>query len=180
MSRSSSPDPAARCALPARPRRMRTAAGHRGRALAGLTANPAVVSDAAGQLELFATTAAGGLDYAWQGRGGWTWGTPLASGSAGQQVRRTPAAVRWPDGQVRVFAQLGTGQLGVITQQGTAGPAAWSGWTSTGVSVLGSPAAWISASGVPAAGGVDARLRMGSTSFVDGEWSAWAQFGGSF
>jgi hypothetical protein len=147
---------------------------------AGLTANPAVVSDAAGQLELFATTAAGGLDYAWQGRGGWTWGTPLASGSAGQQVRRTPAAVRWPDGQVRVFAQLGTGQLGVITQQGTAGPAAWSGWTSTGVSVLGSPAAWISASGVPAAGGVDARLRMGSTSFVDGEWSAWAQFGGSF
>ena len=68
----------------------------------------------------------------------------------------------------------------MITQQGTSGGAAWSGWTSTGATVLGSPAAWISASGVPAAGGVDARLRMGAVSFAGGEWSAWARFGGSF
>jgi hypothetical protein len=46
--------------------------------------------------------------------------------------------------------------------------------------VLGSPAAWISASGVPAAGGIDARLRMGSTSFADGGWRRWRNFGGKF
>jgi len=68
----------------------------------------------------------------------------------------------------------------VITQQGTSGAAAWSGWTSTGATVLGSPAAWISARGVPAAGGVDAGLRMGSTSFASGEWSPWARFGSGF
>jgi Domain of unknown function (DUF1906) len=147
---------------------------------AGLTATPAVVADATGQAELFAITTSGGLDYAWQGPGGWTWGTPLAGGSSGQLVRRSPAAIRWPDGQVRVFAQLAAGQLGVISQQGTSGAAAWSGWTPTGGSVLGSPAAWLSASAVPAAGGVDASLRMGSTSFAGGGWSAWAQFGGSF
>jgi Domain of unknown function (DUF1906) len=151
----------------------------------GLTANPAVLSGPAGQTELFVTTASGGLDYAWQSAGGWTWGTPLADGSAGQQVQGTPAAIRWPDGQVRVFAQLASGQLppgqlGVISQQGTSGPAAWSGWTTTGATTLGSPAAWISASGIPAAGGVDARLRMGSTSFASGKWSAWTRFGGGF
>ena len=136
----------------------------------GLTANPAVVTDAAGQTELFAATRSGGLDYAWRaaGTGSWTWGTPLAGGSTGQQIRRTPAAVRWPDGLVRVYAQLASGQLGVIGQQGTAGAAAWSGWTPIGDSVLGSPAAWISASGIPAAGGIDATLRMGSTSFAGG------------
>jgi hypothetical protein len=148
----------------------------------GLTADPAVVTDAAGQTEIFVTTKAGGLDYAWQspGTGVWTWGMQLAGSSSGQLIRRTPAAIRWPDGLVRVYAQLASGRLGMISQQGPAGKAVWSGWSSIGGNVLGSPAAWISASGVPAAGGVDARLRMGSTSFVDGEWSAWAQFGGSF
>jgi hypothetical protein len=148
----------------------------------GLTADPAVVRDAAGQAELFATTRSGGLDYAWQSlrTGRWAWGTPLAGSSSGQQIRRTPAAMRWPDGRVRVYAQLTSGQLGVIGQQRDAGSAAWSGWTSIGGSVLGSPAAWISAGGVPAAGGIDASLRMGSTSFTGGEWSDWAEFGGSF
>ena len=49
----------------------------------------------------------------------------------------------------------------MIGQLGTAGAAAWSGWTPIGGSVLGSPAAWISASGIPAAGGIDASLRIG-------------------
>jgi hypothetical protein len=148
----------------------------------GLTANPAVARDAAGQTELFATTTAGGLDYAWQSlrTGGWNWGTPLAGGSSGQQIRRTPAAIRWPDGLVRVYAQLASGQLGVIGQLRTAGDAPWSGWTSIGGHVLGSPAAWTSAGGVPAAGGINASLRMGSTNFTGGEWSDWREFGGSF
>jgi hypothetical protein len=148
----------------------------------GLTADPAVVTDAAGQTELFAVTRSGGLDYAWRAAatGRWTWGAALAGGSSGQRVRRTPAAVRWPDGLVRVYAQLASGQLGVIGQRGTAGAAAWSGWTPIGDSVLGSPAAWISASGIPAAGGIDATLRMGSTSFAGGGWSEWTDFGGSF
>ena len=46
--------------------------------------------------------------------------------------------------------------------------------------MLGSPAAWISASGIPAAGGIDATLRMGSTSFAGGGGGEWRDFGGSF
>jgi hypothetical protein len=153
----------------------------------GLTANPAVIANDAGQTELFATTAAHGLDYAWQdpATGRWTWGTPLAGPSAGQRVRRSPAAIRWPDGKVRVFAQLGSGQLGMIGQEGTAGTAGWSGWAQAGGTVpggtmLGSPAAWVSAGGVPAAGGLDGSLRMAATSFVGGAWGSWAEFGGRF
>ena len=158
----------------------------------GLTANPAVVSDGAGQAEFFATTTAHGLDFAWQNpaTGGWTWGTPLAGGASGQRIRRSPAAIRWPDGLVRVFAQLTSGQLGVIGQQGTGGTAAWSGWTSVGGALpgggvpggkaLGSPAAWISASGVPAAGALDASRRLASSSFSAGAWGSWTEFGGSF
>ena len=79
-----------------------------------------MVTDAAGQNELFAVTRSGGLDYAWRaaGTGRWTWGAPLAGGSTGQRVRRTPAAVRWPDGLVRVYAQLASGKLGVIGAAG--------------------------------------------------------------
>ncbi len=153
----------------------------------GLTANPAVVSTGRGQAEIFATSTAHGLDYAWQNpaTGRWTWGTPLAGGSSGQQILRSPAAIRWPDGNVRVFAQLTGGQVGMIGQQGAPGTDAWSGWTQVGGTVpggklLGSPAAWISASGVPAAGGLDASLRMASSSFAGGAWSTWTEFGGQF
>ncbi len=153
----------------------------------GLTATPAVVANAAGQAEIFATTKARGLDYAWQSSvtGRWTWGMPLAGRSSGQRIRRSPAAIRWPDGDVRVFAQLTGGQVGMIGQQGGYGTAAWSGWaqvggTVPGGKVLGSPAAWISASGVPAAGGLGASLRMASSSFAGGAWSGWTEFGGHF
>jgi hypothetical protein len=158
---------------------------------AGLTATPAVVSNGAGQTEIFATTVAHGLDWAWQNRatGAWTWGAPLAGagagGSSGQQIRRSPAAIRWADGQIRVFAQLTSGQLGVISQHGTSGAAGWSAWAAVGSAVpggglLGSPAAWISAAGVPAAGGLDAGLHMAASSFTSGAWSRWQEFGGQF
>ncbi len=153
----------------------------------GLTANPAVVSDGAGQTEIFATTTAHGLESAWQdpATGRWTWRAPLAGGSPGQQVRRSPAAIRWADGQVRVFAQLTSGQLGLITQQGPAGTAAWSSWTPVGGAIpggrlLGSPAAWVSAGGVPAAGGLDASLHMAYSSFTGSAWTRWKEFGGRF
>jgi hypothetical protein len=148
----------------------------------GLTANPALVSDAAGQTELFATTTSHGLDFAWRdtSTGDWTWAAPLASGAAGQSVRRTPAAVLWPDGRVEVFARLAGGQLGVTGQLAGTGAAAWSGWAPTGGTVLGSPAAWLSASGVPAAAGLDTGLQMAAGSFSGGAWNAWTEFGGSF
>jgi hypothetical protein len=84
-----------------------------------------------------------------------------------------------------VFAQLTSGQLGVISQRGTAGSAAWSAWAAVGGAVpggtmLGSPAAWISASGVPAAGALDGGLRMASSSFAGRAWSNWTEFGGHF
>jgi hypothetical protein len=148
----------------------------------GLTANPALVSDAAGQTELFATTASHQLDFAWRdvSTGEWTWAAPLASGAAGQSVRRTPAAIQWPDGRVEVFARLAGGQLGVTGQLGSGGSAAWSGWTPTGGIVLGSPAAWLSATGVPAASGLNTGLQMAGGSFSGGAWNAWTEFGGSF
>ncbi len=152
---------------------------------AGLTADPAVVSDGAGQAEIFASTTAHGLDWAWQDpvSGRWTWGKPLAGGSA--RIRRSPAAIRWADGRVRVFAQLTSGELGVIGQQGPSAAAGWSAWAPVGgvipgVRMLGSPAAWISAGGVPAAGVLDAGLRMAYSSFRGGRWGPWKELGGRF
>ncbi len=154
---------------------------------AGLAATPAVVSDGAGQTEIFVSTTAHGLNFAWQNpaTGSWTWGAPLAGSSSAEQVRRGPAAIRWADGQVRVFAQLTSGQLGMISQQGTSGTATWSAWALVGGAIpggklLGSPAAWISAGGVPAAGGLDASLHMASSSFAAGAWTRWKEFGGRF
>ncbi len=153
----------------------------------GLTASPAVVASGAGQTELFAATTGHGLDYAWQdaATGRWTWAAPLAGPPGGQRIRRSPAAIRWPDGNVRVFAQLVSGQLGVIGQRGQAATAGWSGWAQAGRTVpggamRGSPAAWVSASGVPAAGGLDGSLRMAAISYAGGAWGDWTEFGGRF
>jgi hypothetical protein len=145
---------------------------------AGLAATPAVVADAAGQTELFATTTAGVLDTAWQNprTGHWTWTAPLA----GTAVARSPAAIRWPDGDVRVFAHLSTGALGYASQLGSSAASGWSAWTSAGGSILGSPAVWVSASGTPGAGALSPSLTVATTSYGSGAWTSWTELGGSF
>ena len=144
----------------------------------GLAATPAVAADTAGQTELFATTTAGGMDTAWQNprTGHWTWAAPLA----GATVRQSPAAIRWPDGDIRVFAHLSTGALGYISQLGGSATAGWSTWTSAGGTILGSPAVWVSASGTPGAGALSPSLGLATTSYGSGTWTSWTPLGGSF
>lgn len=151
--------------------------------LAGL---PAVVVNGSGQTELFAATATGGLDYAWQSgpTGSWTWGGPLTGTSPSTTIRRSPAATTWPGGQVAVYSQLANGQLGYIRQLGTSGSAAWSSWSSVGSipggAMAGSPVGWINASGAPGAAALDGSLQIAAASYQAGSWSGWTVLGGSF
>ncbi|MEP7024681.1 MAG: hypothetical protein ABJB47_12965, partial [Actinomycetota bacterium] len=147
---------------------------------AGLAATPAVVADGAGQTELFATTTAGRLATAWQNpkSGSWTWAATLTGAKAVQ----SPAAIRWPDGAVRVFAHLSTGTLGYISQRGSSASAGWSRWTSAGGSILGSPAVWVAAGGTPGVAALSPGLTLATTSYGagTGTWTSWSPLGGSF
>ena len=145
---------------------------------ANLTATPAVVASAAGQVELLATTTAGELDLAWQSKqtGRWHWVTPVTAGT----VLRSPAAIAGPDGRVRVLAQIGNGTLGVLRQKGRAGKARWSGWAAVAGAMLGSPAAWVNAAGVPGAAVLAASSAMAASVYRNGRWTALASLGGRF
>lgn len=145
---------------------------------ANLAGVPAVVATAGGQAELLASTTAGELDLAWQSRqtGRWHWVTPVAAGT----VLRSPAATGWPDGRVRVFAQLGSGTLGILSQLGGTAKARWSGWAAAAGAILGSPAAWVSAAGVPGAAVLAASGAMAAATCQSGRCTALTQLGGRF
>jgi hypothetical protein len=145
---------------------------------ANLTATPSVVAAPAGQVELLASTTAGELDLAWQSKqtGQWHWVTPVAAGT----VLRSPGAAVLPDGKVRVLAQLGNGTLGVLSQQGRTGRSRWSGWAAAAGGMLGSPAVWVDAAGVPGAAVLAATGTMASTTYRNGRWTALTQLGGQF
>lgn len=147
-------------------------------ALAGrpgrLTGTPSAVL-AGGQVEVFAADRSGRLDYAWQGSGGWAWGTSPDPG----RIRHSPAATTWPGGKVGVFADQSDGQLGYAVQEGT-GPAGWTGWTGLGAHLLGSPTAWTNTSGDPEAAILTGRRSIAVSTFTSGSWSPWLPLGGGY
>jgi Rv2525c-like, glycoside hydrolase-like domain len=146
-----------------------------------LTADPAVVTDAAGHTELFATTWSGSLDHASQNAtGGWNWNAPLTTNSAGAGVSRTPTAIVWPDRRIEVFFQLSNGRLGHAAQKAAGGTTGWSAITAMGGTILGSPRAWVGASGAPEIAGLDANHAIAHDSWTGRAWTGWVQLGGSF
>ncbi len=158
--------------------------------LAGSPANlagvPAAAVNGSGQTEFFAATTAGGLADAWQdpATGDWTWAAPLAGAGQGQKVASWPAAAGWGNGQLAVYARVSGGKLEYLAQQGTAGSAPWTGWSVIGGipggSMLGTPAAWLNATGPPGVAVLDGGLHLAISSYVGGAWSAWTDAGGSF
>lgn len=95
-------------------------------------------------------------------------------------VLRSPAAIAWPDGRVRVFAQLGNGTLGIVSQLGGTAKARWSGWAAAAGAMLGSPAVRVSSAGVPGAAVLAASGAMAAATYRNGSWTALAQLGGQF
>jgi Domain of unknown function (DUF1906) len=153
----------------------------------GLHGIPAAVSDGSGQTEVFAATASGGLDYAWQNTStrAWTWGPALAgAGAAGAavsvKITYSPSAAGWPGGRVAVFSRLASGNVGDILQAGSTGSAGWAGWTAIGGSIVGSPAGWLNPGGGPGAAVLDARLRIAVTRYSAHGWIGWTELGGGF
>jgi hypothetical protein len=152
------------------------AAGH---GPAGLTGTPAVVAGPGGATEVL-VTAAGKLAYGWQATaaGPWAWGASPA-GTTG--VRHSPAAVAWPGGGVAVFARQASGALGFAIQApGAGGAGAWGAWTAIGGHVLGSPAAWVNAGGIPEVAILNQQLQVAVSTYTGGAWAAWAGLGGGF
>ena len=144
---------------------------------ANLTADPAVVPDAAGHTELFATTRSGTIDHAAQNTSGnWSWNAPLTTNSAGASVSRTPSAVLWPDRRIEVFFQLTNGRLGHIYQKA----AGWSAIMAMGGTILGSPHAWAGVSGVGEIAGLNTNHAIADSHWTGRAWTGWVQLGGSF
>jgi hypothetical protein len=149
-----------------------------GRGPTELAGTPAVVTGPGGRTEVL-VTAAGKLAYAAQdpATGAWTWG---ASPSGTVPARNSPAAVAWPGGGVAVFARQGNGQLGYAIQSGSGAWGAWTVISVTGGRVLGSPAAWVNAGGVPEVAILDRQLKVAVSTFAAGAWAPWAELGGGF
>jgi hypothetical protein len=148
----------------------------------GLHRVPAVITSAAGQTEVFAAAKSGGLAHAWQdpSTGSWTWGTALAGAATGTKIKYSPTAAAWPGGHIIVFSRLANGHLGYILQTGSTGSAGWTSWASIGGRVLGSPAGWLNATGVPEVAALHRNLRLAVSRHSAGGWSSWVQLGGGF
>jgi hypothetical protein len=96
-------------------------------------------------------------------------------------VRNSPAAVAWPGGVIAVFARQASGALGFAIQApGAGGAGAWGAWTAIGGHVLGSPAAWVNAGGVPEVAILNQQLQVAVSTYSAGTWAAWAGLGGGF
>jgi hypothetical protein len=141
----------------------------------GLTGTPAVVTGPGGSTEVL-VTAGGHLAAATQVAAGSAWNWVLSPAGA-PGVRNSPAAVAWPGGGVAVFARQASGQLGYAIQS-VAG--AWGAWGAIGGHMLGSPAAWVNAGGVPEVAILNQQLQVAVSTWAAGAWAAWADLGGGF
>ncbi len=152
----------------------------------GLTGTPAVTVSGAGQTEVFAVTAAGGIDWAWQSPGaGWTWGTPIAAPGSGVTVTGSPSASSWQGGLVAVYAALSDGQVGYVLAQAATGQPAFGGWsvaggTVPGGTIAGSPTGWLNASGAAGVAVLDGNDRLAVSYSTPTGWSAWAEMASGF
>jgi Domain of unknown function (DUF1906) len=151
----------------------------------GLTGVPALMAGPGAQTQLFAATAAGGIEHAWRsGSRPWTWGPPLAGILSGTATMNLPAASAWPGRQTAVLALLAGGQPGFAVELGSASSGSFTSWAVAGGqppggSALGSPAAWTNATGTPGLAVLDRNARLAVSRYAGGGWSSWAELSGS-
>jgi Domain of unknown function (DUF1906) len=144
--------------------------------MTGLSGTPAVAVASDGQTYVFAATAAGGMDEAYQDAGSSAW-LDGAGPAASQMVQGSPAAIAWPGGGVAVFSQLSNGQLGYAVGGGWGG---WAAWTDLGIAMLGSPTAWLDSSGEPQAAVLDAQRKLAVAGYPASGWTAWTSLADGF
>jgi len=116
----------------------------------GFVSNPAVTSDADGNLTVFARDSAGQILHAWQQVGapnGWQWGGEVTAAGA-PAITGDPSAIRLPDGEVAVFVSRRDGAVTVTRQLEPNDNSGWTPWSSIGGSCAGSPAAYLTRSAV--------------------------------
>jgi glycoside hydrolase-like protein len=159
---------------------------------ADLAGVPSVVLNGTGQIELVATTMAGGLDDAWLtgsgSTGTWTWGTPLAGTGSGRSaeadISGSPTAAAWPAGQVIVYAKRTDGKLAYLRQTGPSGSASWGSWATIGGvpggKILGSPSGWLNTQGAASVAVIDHNLKLAVASNSGTGWSTWSEVGSGF
>jgi hypothetical protein len=146
--------------------------------LAGVTGMPAVTQAGDGQPEVFATTSSGTLIDAVQDPDSGDWAAQTGP-AASIKLQGPPVATGWPGGGVAVFGELAGGQLGYAVQQ-PGSPPTWTGWASLGSTVIGSPAAWLSSSGVPEAAVLDGGGEIAFASYQGGGWTGWTDLTSGF
>ena len=106
----------------------------------------------------------------------WLQGGPLP-GAAGTQG--SPAAIPWPGGGVAVFSQLAGAAIGYAVGTGAAA-GTWSGWTRLGSAMLGSPTAWLDASGEPQAAILNSRRKLAIAGYASSSWTGWSSMASGF
>ena len=146
----------------------------------------AVPVSGAGQAEVFAATASGGLAWAWSSGGSpWAWGTPIAAPGGGTTVTGSPAVSTWQGDLAVVYAALSNGQVGYVRRRGAPGQPSFGGWSVAGGTVpagavAGSPAGWLNSTGAAGVAIEDGNRRLAISYSTATGWSAWAELAAGF
>jgi hypothetical protein len=143
----------------------------------GFTGIPAVATGADGRLVIFARTTGRHVAELWQSApGAQSWQGPATLGT--ERVSSDPAVVSMPNGHLEVFARLGDGTLGAVSQLSTTDFGRWSGWTSLGGTLGGPPVTAVNANGQPE---IFALARNGGLihdPYRNGSWAGWSALPG--
>jgi hypothetical protein len=146
---------------------------------ADLVSNPAVASDQAGRLTVYAVDRSGAVAHAWQQVGqpnGWHWGGAIGTGSPGP-VTGDPAAVRGPDGTVTVLVTGKDGTVQFTSEEAPDDDTGWTAWTSAGGSCASSPVADAAPGGTVQVFCITMKGTLASSADSSAGWQPWQQIG---
>ncbi len=134
-----------------------------------LASSPAVISPAAGVLDVFVENASNGLSHRRFASGAWS-----AWESLGGTLASAPAAISIQANVLDVFAEASDGSLEHVRYD-----SGWGSWESLGGTLTSAPSVTS-----PAAGVMDVFVKNGSNGlshrrFASGSWSAWESLGGT-
>jgi tRNA A-37 threonylcarbamoyl transferase component Bud32 len=141
------------------------------------TGIPAIGTSADGRLVIFARTTGREVAELWQSTpGSQSWQGPATLGT--EQISSDPAVVSMPGGHLEVFARLGNGGLGAVSQLSAADLGRWSGWTSLGGTLGGPPVTAVNGNRLPEIFALAPNGSLMHDPYRNGSWAGWSALPG--
>jgi hypothetical protein len=146
-----------------------------------LVSNPAVTSNANGDLTLFARTRTGRIVHAWQHPGapnGWRWAGAVGMGKPSPAAVGDPGAIRAHSGAVAVFVTTAGGKVLTTRQNAANANSGWSGWARLGGDCASSPRPFVDSSQTLEVFCTTTKGTLAVDAAGQGGWHGWQTIGG--